>query len=77
LEAFYKDNHYTLAKFPNKQVFDFAGLAGRAFSSSYVPLQDTNTVKGFAILLKAIFDEHQENGQIQFYYETEVYLGQV
>lgn len=74
---FYKGGQYTLTKFNNTQVFDYDGLAGRAFSSSYVPPQDTATGLEFAGLLKQIFDQYQVNGRVTIYYETEVYLGRV
>jgi ubiquinone/menaquinone biosynthesis C-methylase UbiE len=76
-EQFFKDEQYILAKFSNQQVFDYAGLAGRAFSSSYVPAEGSKEGIDFAILLKDIFDQYQVNGQVVFKYETEVYLGKV
>lgn len=73
--AFFNNGSYQLTKFLNVQVFDLDGLAGRAFSSSYVPAQDTP--EGFAFMkqLKEIFDTCQVDGKVTVYYETEVYLG--
>src|SRR3569833_1060486 len=76
-ERFYKDGQYTLTKFPNRQIFDFEQLAGRAFSSSYVPAEDTEAGKAFKWELKTIFDAHQQDGKVVFKYDTDVYLGQV
>lgn len=76
-ERFYKDGQYTLTKFPNQQIFDFEQLAGRAFSSSYIPAEDTKAGKAFKTELKTIFDTHQQNGRVVFKYDTEVYLGEV
>jgi ubiquinone/menaquinone biosynthesis C-methylase UbiE len=76
-ERFYKNGQYTLTKFTNQQVFDFEQLAGRAFSSSYVPAEDTEAGKAFKGELKTIFDAHQQDGRIVFKYDTEVYLGEV
>ena len=76
-ESFYKDGKYTLTKFSNQQVFAAEGLAGRAFSSSYVPSIDTPSGREFAMLLQRIFDDNQVNGQVTVYYETEVYLGKM
>lgn len=76
-ERFYKDGRYTLNKFPNQQVFDFEQLAGRAFSSSYVPAEDTEAGKAFKGELKMIFDQHQKDSKVIFRYDTEVYLGAV
>jgi len=74
-DNFYAD--YSLTKFPNQQVFDFEQLAGRAFSSSYVPGEDTEAGKAFKLELKAVFDRYQQDGKVIFRYDTEVYLGNV
>lgn len=75
--AFYHDGKYKLSKFSNFQVFNFEQLAGRAFSSSYVPAQDTEAGHLFSRQLKAIFDQYQTNGTVMFRYDTEVYLGKL
>lgn len=75
--AFFKDGKYQLTRFPNVQVFDEAGLKGRAFSSSYVPAEDSPEGEIFLQKLKEIFNRHQENGTVNVYYQTEVYLGEV
>jgi SAM-dependent methyltransferase len=74
-DNFYAD--YSLVKFPNQQVFDFDQLAGRAFSSSYVPAEGTEAGKAFKLELKAVFDQYQQDGKVIFRYDTEVYLGMV
>jgi SAM-dependent methyltransferase len=76
-KAFFKDGHYQLKKFPNEQVFDEDGLMGRAFSSSYVPPENTPDGEKFKSMLKAIFDRYNQNGKVSFHYDTEVYLGEV
>ncbi|GAB3914184.1 class I SAM-dependent methyltransferase [Mucilaginibacter boryungensis] len=75
--AFFKDGQYQFSKFPNVQVFDEAGLIGRAFSSSYVPAQATPEGETFLHKLKDIFNRHQENETVSVQYQTEVYLGEV
>jgi ubiquinone/menaquinone biosynthesis C-methylase UbiE len=75
--AFYHGGKYKLVKFSNYQVFNFDQLAGRAFSSSYVPAEDTPEGHQFNIQLKAIFDQYQTNGTVMFRYDTEVYLGRL
>ena len=75
--AFFKNGEYQLTKFPNVQIFDEAGLIGRAFSSSYVPAEDTPEGEAFLQKLKDIFNRHQENGTVNVQYQTEVYLGEV
>jgi ubiquinone/menaquinone biosynthesis C-methylase UbiE len=75
--AFYHDGKYKLAKFSNYQVFNFEQLAGRAFSSSYVPAVDAPEGHLFNIQLKVIFDQYQTNGTVMLRYDTEVYLGRL
>jgi ubiquinone/menaquinone biosynthesis C-methylase UbiE len=75
--AFFKDGKYELTKFSNEQIFDEAGLIGRAFSSSYVPAPDTPEGQEFLKALQHLFAAHQENGTVTVYYQTEIYLGEV
>lgn len=76
-QSFFKYGEYTLSKFANKQTFDYEGLSGRAFSSSYVPAEHTDAGIEFARLLKELFNQYHVNGQIEMRYETEIYLGKV
>ena len=76
-KAFFKDGLYEAVKYPNVQVFDEEGLLGRAFSSSYVPTEDTAEGKKFKDLLIALFAKYNKDGKVRFYYQTEVYLGKV
>lgn len=62
---------------PNRQDFDFAGLKGRLFSSSYVPAEDHPDSKFMVDVLKKIFIRYQENGHVSFLYDTRVYYGTV
>jgi SAM-dependent methyltransferase len=76
-KAFFKDGLYEAVKYPNVQVFDEEGLLGRAFSSSYVPAEETQEGRKFKDLLKALFAKYNTGGKVHFYYQTEVYLGKV
>jgi SAM-dependent methyltransferase len=76
-KAFFKDGVYKAVKYPNVQVFDEEGLLGRAFSSSYVPPEETDEGMKFKDLLKALFAKYNADGKVHFYYGTEVYLGEV
>jgi SAM-dependent methyltransferase len=75
-KAFFKDG-YSVTKYANNQVFDEDGLLGRAFSSSYVPAQNTEEGQKFKKLLRDIFEQYNENGKVTFHYQTEIYLGKV
>jgi len=74
---FYRDGKYSLVKFHNQQVFDFEELAGRAFSSSYVPAEETEAGQHFKTSLQELFDCYNRHGKVVFRYQTEVYLGKV
>lgn len=74
---FFHNGKYKLIKFPNFQVFNLEQLTGRAFSSSYLPAQDTEEGRALSVLLKGLFDQYQTNGTIMFRYDTEIYLGRV
>jgi len=76
-KAFFKNGIYQAVKYPNVQVFDEAGLMGRAYSSSYVPAEGTVEGEKFRELLKDIFNKYNTDGQVKFYYQTEIYLGMV
>lgn len=74
---FFKNGKYQLTKHLNVQVLDEEGLIGRAFSSSYIPPKDTEAGHAFLVDLKALFQQYQINGTVDFVYQTEVYLGKV
>ncbi len=54
---------------PNDQRFDFEGLHGRAWSSSYV-FRGVTDHEGFDAALRALFDSHSRDGAIEFPYRT-------
>jgi SAM-dependent methyltransferase len=64
------------ATFPNQQVLDFEGLAGRVMSSSYAPARDRPEHEPLMAGLREVFDRHQQGGKVLFPYETRVFFGQ-
>ena len=64
-----------LKSFPYEQLFDFDGLKGRLLSSSYAPAEGEPGCDEMLLKLRAIFDGHQQNGQVAFRYNTLVYYG--
>jgi SAM-dependent methyltransferase len=54
---------------PNAQRFDFEGLRGRAWSSSYVS-RGVEDRAGFDAALRALFDAHALEGVVEFAYRT-------
>ncbi len=65
-----------LAVFPNEQLFDFAGLAGRVMSASYAPMADRPEHAPLMAGLREVFDRHEREGKVVFPYRTLVYFGQ-
>lgn len=63
--------------FPNRQLFDLAGLEGRLLSSSYAPQPGHPQYAPMMQDLRTLFDRHQRDGQIVFPYVTLVYLRQL
>ena len=74
---FFRDGKYERVCFPNEQVFDEAGLIGRAFSSSYVPAPETEAGRNILQSLREMFIQFQHKGCVRFSYQTELYLGRL
>lgn len=66
-----------VATFLNSQMFDYEGLEGRLLSSSYTPEPGHPNYEPMLQALRTLFDRHQQQGQIAFEYETELYYGHV
>jgi SAM-dependent methyltransferase len=72
LNEFFQTDHGS-AVFENVQVFDFDGLKGRMFSSSYMPNEDEPIADAMISELFSLFAKHNENGRINVFYDTRVY----
>jgi SAM-dependent methyltransferase len=64
-------------KFPGAQQFDFEGLKGRLLSSSYAPEKDQPGHAAMLGELEKLFNTHQQNGHVEFAYDTVVYYGKL
>jgi SAM-dependent methyltransferase len=64
-------------KIPSAQQFDFAGLKGRLLSSSYAPDKGQPGHEEMLRELEQIFNARQENGSVEFAYDTVVYYGKL
>jgi len=76
LDSFFQ-NAYGSAVFENVQVFDFDGLKGRMFSSSYMPNEAEPIAEAMVDELYSLFAKHSENDRINVFYDTRVYHSQV
>ncbi|QJC50845.1 class I SAM-dependent methyltransferase [Paenibacillus albicereus] len=77
LQAFFREGTLTRRAFPNRQRFDYEGVKGRLLSSSYAPQAGDPRHEPMLAELRRIFDETQQDGTIDFDYETEVFSGEV
>jgi ubiquinone/menaquinone biosynthesis C-methylase UbiE len=77
IAQFFAPNDFMLKVFPNKQVFDFEGVKGRMLSSSYVPDETNSNFNAMINALKKLFAECQVNNEVQFNYETKVFIGKM
>jgi SAM-dependent methyltransferase len=75
LGAFFGRGGYRVARFDNKQRFDFEGMRGRLLSSSYAPEPGHPNHDPMLAELRRIFDAHQSHGIVTIPYDTNVYWG--
>ncbi len=73
IQWFFNPHKSYIKSFKNIHVFDFEGVKGRLLSSSYAPIDNKEMLDE----LKKIFDKYNENGNVEFEYETKVYFGKV
>jgi len=59
------------------QTFDWPGLLGRFSSSSYTPKPGTPEQQAAVEQLRRLFEEHQQNGTVEFEYQSLSYLGKM
>ena len=59
------------------QEFDYEGLAGRLWSSSYAPLEGHPSYEPMMQELQRIFRAHAEDGAVDFEYKTRVFYGRL
>jgi SAM-dependent methyltransferase len=61
--------------FNNQQALDEEGLLGRAFSASYAP-READEREAWAVRLRGVFRQCQQDGQVLLRYRTSIYLAQ-
>ena len=77
VSSFFSPGKCRHAQFAFKQTFDFEGLKGRLLSASYTPDASHRDFEEMIRDLHALFDANQQDGRVDFDYETEVYYGQL
>ena len=75
IRQFFHPRTFQKFTFPHYQTFDYDGLRGRLFSSSYTPQEGHSNYEPLILGLRQLFDQHQLNNAIRFEYITTLYLG--
>lgn len=75
--AFYDDGRFAFHTFATAQTLDFDGLAGRTFSSSYMPGWDDPAAPALLDELRLLFAQSANDGVVTMQYVTELYCGLV
>ncbi len=75
--GFFAPQPMKLVSLENVQRFDFEAVKGRLCSSSYAPEPGNPNFERMLKDLQDIFNEHNENGVVNFDYDTRVYYGRL
>jgi SAM-dependent methyltransferase len=75
MERLFAPGGYREAIFDNSQSFDFEGLRGRLLSSSYAPIEGHPDYEPMMAALRGLFDRYQQQGQVTFNYDTQIFYG--
>lgn len=75
IRDFIGNEKLVVGEFSNAQRFDFDGLKGRFFSSSYTPRFGTEEYEKQIRNLEELFENTNVNGKVEFLYTTQVYMG--
>jgi ubiquinone/menaquinone biosynthesis C-methylase UbiE len=77
ITPFFGKNGFAVREFDYLQRFDFEGVRGRYLSSSYAFHENHPRHAEAMQRLSDTFAAHAENGQVDFWYRTKVYYGQL
>jgi SAM-dependent methyltransferase len=77
LLSFFNEGSMHEARFRMSQEFDFEGLKGRLLSSSYSPVPGHANYDPMMTELRNLFDKNNQDGIVEFDYETEIFWGEV
>jgi SAM-dependent methyltransferase len=73
LTTFFGPGGFHTHHLPNAQQLDWAHLSARLLSASYLPLPGDAAYEPMMTEARALFDQHQADGQVILHYVTEVY----
>jgi SAM-dependent methyltransferase len=75
--AFFGHTNWRLARIPNRQQLDEAGLRGRIESSSWSPLPGGEGYQPMIEEIMRLFHQYETAGLVTMEYETEIYYGRL
>jgi SAM-dependent methyltransferase len=75
IQPFFEPAGFVERTFGYAQHFDYDGLRGRLLSSSYAPAAGTPGHEPMLEDLRRLFDQHQQDGRVQFAYDTRAFVG--
>jgi SAM-dependent methyltransferase len=75
MRDFFGPNAYAGRTLPNFQEFDFAGVAGRLRSSSFIPAADHPNFAPMMEELQRIFTDYNQDDRVRLEYSTRIYFG--
>jgi ubiquinone/menaquinone biosynthesis C-methylase UbiE len=75
MRDFFGPNAYASRTLPNFQEFDFAGVAGRLRSSSFIPAADHPNFAPMMEELQRIFTDYNQDDRVRLEYSTRIYFG--
>lgn len=76
VKEFFNPHEMRVQSFRNSQHFDWEGFKGRLLSTSYSLRPGDDGYEEMMRELKMIFDRYQQNGVVEFLYDTKLYYGQ-
>ena len=77
MRDFFGPNAYVSRTLPKFQEFDFAGVAGRLRSSSFIPAADNPNFAPMMEELQRIFTEYNQADRVRLEYSTHIYFGRL
>ena len=77
ISEFFQPAPFETAVFRTRQTFDFEGLEGRVFSSSYTPSPNDPRSNPLRQALRDLFDRHKVDNAVAFDYDTKVFFAQL
>jgi len=77
ISEFFAPGPFELETFRTQQAFDFHGLEGRVFSSSYIPASSDPRSVPLRHALRDLFERCKVNDTVAFDYDTKVFFGRL